>query len=62
VDEMAFTVDPNGEAAKYGFELYQRIKREKGCRKTELLKVVYNGQNEITELVKNVEKQYLTLD
>jgi hypothetical protein len=62
VDQLAFAVNPEQEAAKYGFELYQRIKRETGYRKTELLKVIYNGQNDITELVKNVEKQYLTLD
>ena len=62
VDQLEFSVDPDGVAAEYGLKVYQNIKRETGYRSTQLLNVTYNGQNDITEAVKQKEKEYLTLD
>jgi hypothetical protein len=46
----------------YGLKIYQNIKRETGYRKTTLLRVIYNGENDITDAVKKKELEYLTLD
>jgi hypothetical protein len=62
VDDLEFAIDPEGEAVKYGLQVYQNVKRETGYRNTQLLNVTYNDENDITELVKRKEKEYLTLD
>jgi hypothetical protein len=59
VDDFSFSINPDYEAAKYGLEIYQRVQPETGYRETELLKVIYNGENEITDLVKKKEREYL---
>jgi hypothetical protein len=62
VDGLKFTVDPEGEAAKYGLQVYKKFKHETGFRSTQLLNVAYNGEHDITELVKKKELEYLTLE
>jgi hypothetical protein len=62
VDDLEFTVNPDDIAANYGLKVYQNLKRETGYRSTQLLNVIYNGEHDITELVKKKEKEYLTLD
>jgi hypothetical protein len=61
VNEHKFFINPYAEAARYGFQVYQRIKHDTGYRTTELLNVTYNGEYDITDLVKEVEKRSLKL-
>ena len=61
VNELNFSLNPHAEAARYGFQVYQRIKHDTSYRTTELLNVTYNGEHDITDLVKKVEKHSLNL-
>ncbi|MED1202317.1 hypothetical protein [Heyndrickxia acidicola] len=59
VNDLTFPLNSHEEAARYGYQVYQRIKYETGYRKTELLNATYNGEHDITDLVKEVERQLL---
>jgi hypothetical protein len=50
VNERLFQVDPNKEAAKVAKQWIKEIKHEHEI--AEILKVVYDGSKDITELVK----------
>ncbi|HWO76538.1 MAG TPA: hypothetical protein VNM69_11685 [Bacillus sp. (in: firmicutes)] len=54
VNNRKFKKDPDWEAAITAYQQIQKIKYETGYRKTEILKVTYNEDKDITELVKRV--------
>ncbi|HWO74985.1 MAG TPA: hypothetical protein VNM69_03585 [Bacillus sp. (in: firmicutes)] len=54
VNRWNFKKDPDWEAAIIAYQKIEKIKYETGYRKTEILKVTYSEDNDITELVKKV--------
>ena len=54
VDSWKFKKNPDWEAAIIAYKQIEKIKYDTGYRKTEILKVTYNEDHDITELVKRV--------
>jgi predicted O-methyltransferase YrrM len=54
VNQKAFKVDPDRKAARIAYEWLKEIKREGHVQ--EIVKVIYNNDQDITELVKELEK------
>lgn len=56
VNNLDFKKDPDWTAAVIAYQFIQKIKYETGYRDdTKILKVTYDGKNDITELVKKVK-------
>lgn len=54
VNKEEFEEDPDFTAAVRAYEWTQQIYRENGCRNMEITKVIYNGNKDITEIVKQI--------
>lgn len=55
VTDEYFKNDPDFIASVDAYKWTQQIYREQGCRDMEITKVLYNGVNDITDLVKNIQ-------
>ena len=53
VDELSFE-EPDHIAAKAAYRRIKEIKRETGYRDLSIDKIIYNGQHDITDLVKKI--------
>ncbi|MGV3464748.1 MAG: hypothetical protein ACO1OT_05585 [Heyndrickxia sp.] len=53
-----FKVDPDREAAKWAYARIYEASLEMGGRYLEIEKVIYNGDHNITELVKEMEENF----
>jgi hypothetical protein len=53
VNSFEFEIDPDQEAARVAYEWIKQIRREGHIE--EIIEVFYNGENDITELVKEID-------
>ncbi|PKR86088.1 hypothetical protein [Heyndrickxia camelliae] len=58
VKRKYFKVDPDREAAKWAYARIYEASMEMGGRYLEIEKVFYNGDRNITELVKEMEETF----
>lgn len=58
VNVRAFRENPDREAARVALDWFKKVRRE-GLSEVKLEKILYNSEHDITELVKQLELEYL---
>lgn len=55
VNPVEFAENPDMAATKIAYDFIQEIKSQTGYRETKIEKVIYDGEHNITKLVRNYE-------